>query len=178
MRYRLRPRPSVPGSRNIAQRGFSMLEVLITLVIVATALFGTAGLQLYAMRMNQSGQFRTQAIFLASDIAERMEANTAAAVAGNYALPLTSTTGTATVNCAAADCTETALADWDLVQWGNTVFSLLPGASWQITQTAIGNPSTYEIVINWTDRRTNTQYATSGTGETLAYTSTRTIRNR
>lgn len=176
MRYSL-PSPSVPSSPKMAQRGFSMLEVLITLVIVATALFGTAGLQLYAMRMNQSGQFRTQAIFLASDIAERMEANRAAAVAGSYTLPLTDTMGSTASDCANADCGETALAEWDLVQWGNSVFGLLPGASWQVTQTAAGNPSTYEIVINWTDRRTNTEYATSGTGETFAYTATRTIRN-
>lgn len=176
MRYSLHYRPSVTGSPKMAQRGFSMIEVLITLVIIATALFGTAGLQLYAMRMNQSGQFRTQAIFLASDIAERMEANKKAAVDGNYTLPLTNTVGSTAADCAKADCGETALAEWDLVQWGNSIFNLLPGASWQVTQTATGNPSTYVIVINWTDRRTNTQYATSGTGETFAYTATRTIK--
>lgn len=176
MRYSQHYRPSVTGSPKMAQRGFSMIEVLITLVIIATALFGTAGLQLYAMRMNQSGQFRTQAIFLASDIAERMEANRRAAIDGSYRLPLTTKAGSAAADCASSDCGETALAEWDLAQWGNSIFTLLPGASWQITRTIAGNPSTYEIVINWTDRRTNTQYATSGTGETFAYTATRTIR--
>lgn len=99
-----------------SQQGFSMLEILITLVIVATALFGTAGLQVYAMRMNQGGQFRTQAVFLASDIAERMEANKAAAVAGSYELALTSATGAAATDCATSACDEAALANWDLIE--------------------------------------------------------------
>ncbi len=173
---------------NAAQRGFSMLEILITLVIVAIALLGTAGLQVYAMRVGQGGQFRTQAVFLASDIAERMEANKVAAVAGNYVLASTSVTSTAPTDCAAAACDSTNLASWDISQWGLAISSLLPQATWKITQTTTGNPSTYEIVISWVDRRTDTKYGTynaassvginaAGTGERFSYTATRTISN-
>ncbi|MFZ5523464.1 MAG: type IV pilus modification protein PilV [Pseudomonadota bacterium] len=168
-------RDSRPLYSITAQHGFSMLEILVTLVIVATALFGTAGLQVYAMRMNQGAQFRTQAIFLASDIAERMETNKAAALAGSYELAETSATGVAATDCSNSACDEASLAAWDLAEWGNVIAGLLPQASWQITRTVTGNPSTYEIVINWTDRRTNTQYATAGTGETFSYTATRTL---
>ena len=42
-----------------AQCGFSMIEVLVTLLIISLALLGTAGLQAYSMRLNQGGQFRT-----------------------------------------------------------------------------------------------------------------------
>jgi len=158
---------------NSAQRGFSMLEILITLVIVAIALLGTAGLQIYAMRVNQSGQFRTQAIFLASDIAERMEANKAAAVTGNYALALTSVSSVAATDCAAAACNSANLANWDLSQWGIAIANLLPQATWSVTQTAAGNPSTYNIVIGWTDRSTSK----TSHGETFSYTATRTVSN-
>lgn len=176
MRHDLQNLASAPAAPDRVQRGFSMLEVLITMVIIATALFGTAGLQLYAMRYGQSGQFRSQAVFLASDIAERMDANKLAAVNfGSYDLPLTSTPGTQSVNCASSDCSEPQLAAWDLIDWGNAVHRLLPEASWQVTQIAVGNPSTYQIVINWTDRRSNTQYATAGTGEAFAFTTTRTL---
>ncbi|OGS72453.1 MAG: type IV pilus modification protein PilV [Gallionellales bacterium GWA2_60_142] len=156
-----------------SQRGFSMLEVLITLVIIATALLGTAGLQMYALRTGQSGQFRTQAVFLASDISERMEVNKVAAVAGNYALALTSVPSVAATNCATTVCNSTDLASWDLSQWGIAIGSLLPQATWQITQTTAGNPSTYSIVINWTDRSSNK----TSHGETFSYTATRTISN-
>lgn len=165
-----------------------MLEILITLVIVATALLGTAGLQVYAMRVNQSGQFRNQAVFLASDIAERMEANKAAAVAGNYVLASTSVSSVAATDCAAAACNSTNLASWDISQWGIAIANLLPQATWKITRTTTGNPSTYEIVIGWTDRRTDTNYGAynaassvginaGGTGERFSYTATRTVSN-
>lgn len=166
-----------------------MLEILITLVIVATALLGTAGLQVYAMRVGQSGQFRTQAVFLASDIAERMEANKAAAVAGSYAVAATDTPSITAADCAANSCDSATLSSWDISQWENAIVDVgLPQANWQINQTTVGNPSTYEIVIGWTDRRTDTNYGTynaassvginaGGTGERFSYTATRTVSN-
>lgn len=155
-----------------SQHGFSMLEVLITLVIIAIALLGTAGLQVYAMRVNQSGQFRTQAIFLASDIAERMEANKAAAVAGGYVASNTALTAMG-VNCGTSACDSTNLALYDLNQWETTIANLLPQPTWTVTQTTTGNPSTYSIVISWVDRSSEK----SGHGETFTYTATRTVAN-
>ncbi|MDP2751937.1 MAG: type IV pilus modification protein PilV [Rhodocyclaceae bacterium] len=154
-----------------AQRGFSMLEILIALVIIAIALLGTAGLQVYAMRVNQSGQFRTQAVFLASDIAERMEANKVAAVAGHYVQALTSVSSVAATDCATTACSSADLAGWDISQWGVAIAGLLPQATWQITQTTAGNPSTYSIVINWTDRGSNK----TSRSENFSYTATRTV---
>jgi len=157
------------------QQGFSMLEILITLVIIAVAMLGTAGLQLNALRLNKGSQFRTQAIFMASDMAERMEANKAAAVAGNYALALTSASSVAATDCSLAACDATTLATWDNSQWGQSVAELLPQASWSITQTTAGNPSTYSIVINWIDR-SDVKTVNSG-GIVDTYTATRTIGN-
>ena len=172
---------SHPLVSSVKQRGFSMVEILVTLVIIATALLGTAGLQVYAMKVNKGSHIRTQAVFLASDIAERMEANKAAAVAGagnNYEVATATAASTVTNDCGANACNSADLADWDISQWENAIIALgLPQATWQITQTTVGNPSTYSIVISWTDRRTNTQYATAGTGETFSYTATRTINN-
>lgn len=150
-----------------------MLEILITLVIVAIALLGTAGLQVYAMRMGQSGQFRTQAIFLASDIAERMEANKAAAMAGNYAVAAASAPSAAPTDCGATACGAAALAGYDISQWENSIVNLLPQAAWAITQVAVGNPSTYSIFIQWADRSADK----ASRGETFSYTATRTLSN-
>lgn len=149
-----------------------MLEVLITLVIIAIALLGTAGLQVYAMKVGQSSQFRTQAIFLASDIAERMEANKAAAVAGNYIASNTALTAMG-FNCGAAACDSTNLALYDLSQWETAIANLLPQPTWTVTQTTVGNPSVYRIVINWVDRSSDK----NSHGETFTYTATRTVAN-
>lgn len=190
MRHNLLP----AGFPSIKQQGFSMLEILITLVIVATALFGTAGLQVHAMRMNKGGEFRAQAVFLASDIAERLEANKGAAVTGNYVVASTGTASVAAVNCADVICTPADLASWDISQWESAIDSLaLPQASWQISQTQFtaGPPTdtiTYQIVIRWADRRADTTYAANnaassvglsadGKAEIFSYTATRTISN-
>lgn len=155
------------------QCGFSMLEILITLAIVSIALLGTAGLQVYAMRMNHGGQLRTQAVFLASDLAERMEANKAAAIAGNYTVAAASAPTAAAADCGAAPCSGTALASYDISQWETSLTNLLPQARWQVTQIAAGNPSTYSIFIRWTDRSTDK----TGHGEMFSYTATRTVSN-
>lgn len=171
-----------------AQRGISLLEVLITLVIVAIALLGTAGLQVFAMRVNQSGQFRTQAVFLASDIAERMEANRAAAVAANYVQALTNVPGVAATLCDSTTCSATQLAAWDVSQWGQEVARLLPAASWQIcidadsnnvcdAAPAATNPVTYRIVINWQDRSNARAQNGAGVAVLDSYIATRTLDN-
>lgn len=159
------------------QRGISMIEVLVTLMFIAFALLGTAGLQAYAMRVSQGGQFRTQAVFLVADLAERMEANKAGAINGSYAVATSSAAVALSTTCSTRACSPADLAVYDLSQWENAVTAVLPQSSWTVTQTAIGNPTTYNITVSWVDRRTDTVYDTPGTGETFSYTATRTILN-
>ena len=147
-----------------SQRGFSMIEVLVTMLIVSLALLGTAGLQAYSMRLNQGGQFRTQAVFLAADLAERIEANRTAAVAGSYVLATSSSANVLSTVCQTGACAQSALATFDLSQWQNAVAASLPQASWSVAQTVAGNPSTYTITISWADRRADTSYSAAGTG--------------
>jgi type IV pilus assembly protein PilV len=166
----------LPRSRvRRTQRGISMIEVLVTMMIVALAMLGAVGLQAHAMRLNQGGQFRTHAVFLAGDLAERMEANKVAAVAGDYVVAQSTTAPAVSAACSTGTCTADQLAEFDLSQWQNAVASTLPQASWSVTQSTTGNPSTYTIVISWVDRRSKTEYATSGSGETSSYTATRTV---
>lgn len=138
-----------------------MIEILITLVIIATALLGTAGLQLYAMKVGKNSEFRTQAIFLASDLAERMESNKPAAITGSYAAS-GATAASAVSDCAASACNADSLAEYDLSQWEAAVVNLLPGSSWAVTP-AIANTAptvsaTYTIRLTWTDRDANVPF--------------------
>jgi type IV pilus assembly protein PilV len=171
------PKTDKQARTRASQQGFSMLEILVTLAVTAIALLGTAALQLNALRMGQGSQFRNQAVFLAGDIAERMEANKLAAVAGSYALALTAAPPAANDTCSIGACTSAQLAAYDLALWQNTIAAVLPTSSWSVTQTTAGNPSTYTITVNWTDRRGNTTYANVGSGEVFSYTATRTIFN-
>jgi type IV pilus assembly protein PilV len=156
------------------QRGMSLIEILVAMVIIAIALFGTAALQLAAMRLGQGGVLRSHAVFLAQDIAERMDGNAAAAVAGSYVVASTSSAPLIDQTCDAGACSQAALATYDISQWGNLVSAALPQSNWSITQTVTGNPSTYRIVITWIDRRTKTSDASVG-AIADSYTLTRTV---
>lgn len=134
------------------QLGFSMIEILVTLVVVATALLGTAGLQAHAMKTNKGSEFRNQAIFLSADIVERMEANKVEAVAGTYAAAAGGATA-ASSTCDVGACTSAALAAYDIANWQAAV-ALLPQGKGTIALTTLGNPATYKITISWVDRAT------------------------
>jgi type IV pilus assembly protein PilV len=155
-------------------RGFSMIEVLITLVIIATALLGTAGLQLQAMKLGKSSEFRTQAVFLANDLSERMEGNEIAAVAGGYQVAAASGVSVAAMDCSAGSCDASQLSAWDIEQWESAIIaSGMPQASWQVDALSLGNPSSYRIRINWVDRSSTP----GSTGESFSYTAVRSIRS-
>jgi type IV pilus assembly protein PilV len=170
------------------QTGFTLLEVLVTLVVIALALLGTAGLQAYATKASHSGQLRTEAVILGADLLERIEANNDAAVDGNYAAdPLPTAAPT---DCAAAACTPAELATYDLVQFRNRLEAALPASSATVAVAAAGaNLWTYTVQIDWTERITraaNTATTSSGTStvvaggdtENFSFTVSRTIYDR
>lgn len=55
--------------------GFSLLEVLISIVVVAIGLLGVAGLQIAAIKLADTAQMRTSGAALVSNITERMRSN-------------------------------------------------------------------------------------------------------
>lgn len=99
-------------------RGFSLIEVLISLSILAAGLLGMTALQNEALQFNQAAFTDSQAQFLVNDMVERIRANR-----GNntYAIGFIETTPTASVNCAATTCTSNEMAVWDIAQWRGMV---------------------------------------------------------
>jgi type IV pilus assembly protein PilV len=163
----------LPGAR--AQRGFSMLEILITLFLLTMWLLASAGVQSSSLQFTKAAAFRTQAVYLATELAERMQANKPAAVAGSY-----SSSGgsiTSSTDCTTSLCSSGALATFDLAEWSGRVTAALPNATVSVTPVAIQNPITYTIVVSWADRRTDRTYAASGTSEAFSYTSTVIVFN-
>ena len=60
---------------NSKQTGYLMIEVLITMFILAVGLLGVVGLQARAEQAETDSYQRTQALILAQDIADRISAN-------------------------------------------------------------------------------------------------------
>lgn len=64
--------------------GFSLLELLVGLIILAVGLLGLAGLQVMSLRQNNGAYLRSQATLMAYDILDRMRANRGYAIDGRY----------------------------------------------------------------------------------------------
>lgn len=162
-------------SRN---QGFTLLELLISIVLIALALLGSAGLQAYSMKVTQGSQFRAQAVVLGMDLAERIEANNTAAVAGSYVANLPSSASAP--DCIASPCTAAALAVYDLDQVQQNLERQLPEATANITRTGVG-PFVYTIQISWRERAYRTKSSTSGDSaptETFSFTVSRMIYDK
>lgn len=57
------------------QKGFTLLEVLIAVLVLAVGLLGFAGLQLSSINNNQEAALQSQALAVANDLTSRMRAN-------------------------------------------------------------------------------------------------------
>ncbi|WP_455922118.1 type IV pilus modification protein PilV [Pseudomonas putida] len=58
-----------------AQRGFSLIEVLVAMLIMCIGLLGAAAIQLNALKYTDSSSLRTQASFIAYDMLDRIRTN-------------------------------------------------------------------------------------------------------
>jgi type IV pilus assembly protein PilV len=67
-------------------QGFSLIEVLVAVLVLAIGLLGVAALQINATRANQSAELRSQASMLAYFMLDAMRANREAALNGSYNL--------------------------------------------------------------------------------------------
>ena len=102
------------------QKGFSLMEVLIALVILSIGLLGIAGLQATSKRTSYEAFQRTTATMLAQDIIERMRANNTQLSAYNGTVDTTTITYT-DCGTSTADCTAAQLATYDLYQWQQAI---------------------------------------------------------
>ncbi len=106
------------GGANRA-RGFTLVEALVALLVLSIGLLGVAAMQLSSLRANSGAFQRSQATFLAQDLADRMRANRTAALAQAYDF----TFGTAPPPAPANT------AEIDLAAWKARLAATLPPGS-------------------------------------------------
>ncbi len=131
------------------QKGFSLVEVLIALVIMSVGMLGIAGLYVQSMQAGRTSMFRHHAVTLAGDVADRIRANpTAGAVYGHAA----NATGTDN-NCVAGgvDCNSVDMAANDIFVWQAQARDTLPSGAVAIVFNAGVNPPTYQITVSWNE---------------------------
>ena len=128
------PRPHHPLQWR-RQNGFSLVEILVSIVILGLGMLGAAGLQLATLRSNQYSAQASVATQLVRDYEEITQlVRSADVTTGEAASILTAVDtdtadGTATESCfgSAADCTPATLAAYMLADWKKRVRSDLPG---------------------------------------------------
>ncbi len=141
------------------QRGFTLLESLIALVVLSVGMLGIASLHVEGLRNGRTANVRTKAVALATDMTEKMRANRAGARAGDYVV---GDGGTGANNDCADDlaggptapCTPAQLAAHDIWLWKSTLANaqtgLPAGATASIASNGAVSP-TFTITVAWTE---------------------------
>ena len=129
-------------------RGDTMIEVLVTVVILAIGVLGAATLQVTTLKNLNSSYNASVAEIIADDFSERMRANPTAALANDY---VHSATPGAYPDCVGSACTNTQLAAYDVGSWWVALNTTLPAATGQVTRNAGTN--TFVVTVRWDDDR-------------------------
>ena len=135
-----------------AQSGFTMVEVLVALVVLAIGLLGIAALYLSSLQSGRTAIYRTQAITLAADLADRIRMNrTAQAAYGTAFADVEAMVATCSTT---GGCSDADLASTDLANWKDELADQLPNGQGQVVVTlpvGAGEPTTYAVTVRWAE---------------------------
>ena len=132
--------------RRHREHGFTLIEAMVALVVLAVGMLGIAGLYVTTLRSGGGAVYRMQAVSLAADLADRIRANRGVNAAYAGAAADNNCYGAASVDCAPA-----AMAANDLFVWQQQIAAVLPGGNGVVAVAGAAAPFTYTIIINWTE---------------------------
>lgn len=165
-------------------QGFSLIEVLISIVILAFGVLAMGGLQLASLRSNQVSGYTSTAATLVKDYSEMMRSNftvsnivTATAGVNPYLFD-TANSGTYTatpgVDCKANQCTGAQMATLHVADWAERVKRDLPegravvcrdstprNADGTFKWACDGVGSYASIKVGWVDKRSAKEMGTA-----------------
>ena len=149
------------------QRGFTLIEAMVALVVLSIGLLGMASMQVGALRLSTSAYYRSIAATKASELAERMRANLPGVYDNDYIIDSAPDCSSAPASlCAsgtgeteAALCDTSAMAAFDLyeVSCVDGIADLLPNGDLSIAcndsdtsdADACTDGSSFAISVSW-----------------------------
>lgn len=147
--------------------GFSMIEVLVTLLILAIGIMGLIGMQVLSAKNVNNSQMRTVANNFAYDIVDRMRANPAGVSAGNYNAITGSETSTTTCT---STCTVAQIATLDAVQWNANIKRSFAngGLGTDANGTVTRNGNVHIVTLTWKEQNKSSTGGGSVVDKTLS----------
>ncbi|AKU21860.1 type IV pilus modification protein PilV [Massilia sp. NR 4-1] len=119
------------GTRKIKKEiGFSLLEVLVAMLLLAVGVIGASAMQLHAVRTRHESAMLSAAMQMAADMADRIRANAASAplyLELDYESAREGAPPPPARQCRAAACTSSEMARFDSYQFRQLVHDSLPG---------------------------------------------------
>jgi type IV pilus assembly protein PilV len=145
--------------KNQQSEGFAMIEVLVSVILMAIGMIGLAGMLMMSQKTSSSSYLKQQAVDSAYDMVDRVRANSAAAISGAYAIDNLPTSGAPVIpdspatNCVSTVCTATQLASYDTWSWASKELTKLPNGSGSIVVSNVaGSTNTLlTITVQWDD---------------------------
>ena len=157
------------------QSGFSLIEVLVSIVVLSFGLLGMVGMQAAALQANREARLQSSAVVLARELAEMVRGNkdSVARYLGDFTSSLTPTTASSCLNVASvtACASKDAVANAQMTEWLGRVGAELPGAKVRICAdtapfdtttglpvwacTGTGTDGVVVVKIGWTKGSTN-----------------------
>lgn len=154
------------------QHGFSLIEILISVLVFSVGVLGLGGLQIASLKGSNNAHYRTTASVLAMDLADRMRSNLNAVSAGHYGEAVSCSTVSRLCRSSACSIEELAIFDLQEIKCGSKigtrreggVAGLLPRG--QITITCDGGVcvtplnstrATHNITIAWNSQKTDSK---------------------
>lgn len=149
-------------SHTLGQRGFTLLEILVAMVVLSIGLLGLAGLQAVSLRNNQIAYYRSIASQQAYDMADRMRANLVGIRAGQYDTLAASIPSDP--NCFTSGCGQnnSLMTQTDHFQWNTLNSRLLPNGVGSVrcavgpTANCVTNNANasrvFDITVSWTEK--------------------------
>jgi len=128
--------------------GFTLVEVLVTVVILSLGLLGLAGLQLSSLRDNTSAEQRGKAAQLVYDMVDRMRTsrdNNNLILLNAYTNPAAQDASCKTM----VGCNRTALAGHDRFEWEREIADSLPLGTGDVSIAG----TVFTVKVMWDDNR-------------------------
>lgn len=117
--------------------GFSLVEVLVSIVVLSFGLLGMVGMQAASLKANREARLQSSAMVLARELAEMVRSNNAIGILtgaanpylGSFSSPLAAATPTYCLSVGTTACVNnTAIANAEMTEWLARVDNELPGA--------------------------------------------------